>query len=222
MQIITSFPTALFASCLLHLGMIYAVAQVYVQFQSPVSVPVYFVDYVLEEPPEALPSPAVPSSNIAPSVKAPTGRAAAPHERANVPSLQGNRETSPPSRNPQEEENKSNVSTNTHSQELNPNTTAPSKDFTDFQYAVLKRLESFKKYPASARRRSEEGRGILRLELDRQGALHSATLDSSTGSTLLDEELLALANRASPFPAIPTSVPGEIIYLKIPVSFKLH
>ncbi len=60
---------------------------------------------------------------------------------------------------------------------------------------------------------------FVRLVIDRKGRLIDAALKKSAGFAMLDEETLALARRASPFPAPPDSVTGDRIVRIVPVEF---
>lgn len=86
---------------------------------------------------------------------------------------------------------------------------------------VLGRLQQFKRYPAEARQRREEGVCHVRVTIDRQGRVRDASLIRSSGHPRLDRESLALARRADPLPPPPPEVEGETISLTVPVEFFL-
>lgn len=86
---------------------------------------------------------------------------------------------------------------------------------------VLARLQQFKRYPAEAQRRREEGVCHVRFAIDRDGRVQAAALIETSGRTLLDREAVALVRRASPLPPPPPEVEGDLITLTVPVEFFL-
>jgi len=75
----------------------------------------------------------------------------------------------------------------------------------EYEKALLTLLSKSKRYPERARRRGVSGDGAFRLELNRNGSVKHLKIVRSTGSDILDKELLALVNRASPLPPLPPS-----------------
>lgn len=94
-----------------------------------------------------------------------------------------------------------------------------SNDEEAWEGAILSRITAKKRYPRRALAAGTEDIVMVRLLLDRRGALVRAELVRSRGDAALDREVLALARRASPFPRPPTSVAGETIALLVPVEF---
>lgn len=86
---------------------------------------------------------------------------------------------------------------------------------------VLGRLEQFKRYPAAARTRREEGVCYVRFTINRQGHVLASSLDRTSGSALLDREAAALVRRADPLPPPPDEIDGQTITLTVPVEFFL-
>lgn len=216
---LTRFPIALFFSCLLHVGFFYLLSNIYTLLKAPTGHEIYFVDIVKEEPNSSPPSP--PKSMVQeelsnqvsePKIKPPPSRKKVPQPVASplsVPSSNAHTQGGSSA----DQASSAHHGLNSVSEENIP---------LPFKQAVLSKLESLKKYPLQARRRGEEGRGVLRIEIDRDGNLLSRHLELSTGFSILDEELISLADRASPYPKPPESLRGEKISLKIPVSFRLH
>lgn len=90
-----------------------------------------------------------------------------------------------------------------------------------WQGALLARLEKYKRYPAEAQTRHEEGTAMLHFSMDRKGHVLSARISSSSQSATLDEETLALVRRAEPLPSPPDSIAGNTITLTVPIEFYL-
>src|SRR5262249_32110818 len=88
---------------------------------------------------------------------------------------------------------------------------APPSAVPNWQNAVLRRLEQFKRYPSAARFQRQQGVASLRFTIDRNGNVLSAQIARGSGSDLLDQEALALVRRAEPLPAPPPNVPGNTL-----------
>lgn len=71
---------------------------------------------------------------------------------------------------------------------------------------VVGHLQRFKHYPAAARGAS--GQVEVKFEIDRAGALLNVEVTRSSGNSVLDQEMLAIIHRASPFPPFPAAKPG--------------
>jgi protein TonB len=79
-------------------------------------------------------------------------------------------------------------------------------------------LARFRDYPLSARRRGIEGRVLLRLRLDKEGAVIEAAIDKGSGFEILDQAVLDMVARARRTRA-PDALAGREFL--IPVEFKL-
>jgi protein TonB len=88
-----------------------------------------------------------------------------------------------------------------------------------WQQLLLAHIERQKRYPSLARRRRQEGVTYLRFVMDREGQVLSARIERSSGYAILDEETMALIERAAPLPAPPPEVSGKQIELIVPVQF---
>jgi periplasmic protein TonB len=80
-------------------------------------------------------------------------------------------------------------------------------------YAHLKRHQQ---YPDAARNKLITGKGSVRFEIDARGQVISTSVAVSSGSAVLDQEMTAMALRASPFPAPPD---GQAKKFSAPVTF---
>lgn len=100
---------------------------------------------------------------------------------------------------------------------------APSGDaMPSWQGALRAHLERHKRYPAAAQFRRQQGAPVVRFVMDREGKVLSAQLERGSGYTALDDEALALLQRAQPLPLPPPEVPGERIEMRVPVQFFLR
>ena len=75
---------------------------------------------------------------------------------------------------------------------------------------------------AQEQRQRQQGVVHLRFTIDRQGEVVASEINKSSGFELLDDEVLALIQRAQPVPAPPSEVAGSRIEMLVPVSFSLR
>jgi TonB family protein len=90
---------------------------------------------------------------------------------------------------------------------------------TNYRGLVAAHLARHKQYPAEARARGEQGSATLTFTLDGGGRVTSARLVRGSGSASIDQEVQAMARRASPFPAPPNGRPASFT---VPVSFGIR
>lgn len=91
-----------------------------------------------------------------------------------------------------------------------------------WQGSLRAHLERHKRYPEVAQFRRQQGVSTIRFVIDRAGRVLTARLERASGHTSLDEEALALLDRAQPLPLPPEEIPGERIELVVPVQFFLR
>jgi protein TonB len=87
---------------------------------------------------------------------------------------------------------------------------------------LLAQLNRFKQYPRDARRRREEGVVALSFTVDRSGRVLARHVAKSSGSRALDEEALAMLQRAQPLPAFPPGMGGTSRSFNVPIRFSLR
>ncbi|SKC74373.1 energy transducer TonB [Paraburkholderia hospita] len=102
-----------------------------------------------------------------------------------------------------------------------PASPVASMNAPSWQALLLGRLQQFKRYPADAQARNQQGVAYLRFTMDRKGRVLTFQLEKTSGYTLLDEEALALIQHAQPLPAPPPSVAGDPLELVVPIEFFL-
>src|SRR5262249_17466446 len=88
-----------------------------------------------------------------------------------------------------------------------------------WQGLLMAHLEKHKKYPKRSERRREQGTGLLRFRMDRNGKVLSYALERSAGYEALDEEVLEMIVRAQPLPALPAEITESTMEIIIPVQF---
>jgi TonB family protein len=103
-----------------------------------------------------------------------------------------------------------------------PQTAPPPADLLQWQTALAAHLGRFKRYPTTARSRGEQGTATVAFTIGRDGRLLSSRIVQSSGSSLLDEETLAMLARAQPMPKPPTTAPDSALSLVVPVRFGIR
>lgn len=91
-----------------------------------------------------------------------------------------------------------------------------------FQRELLRHLNRHKRYPASARAKREQGVVYVRFAMDRRGRVLRAGIERHSKFMPLNEEGLALLQRAQPLPLPPTELPGDPLEMVVPVEFSLR
>jgi protein TonB len=87
---------------------------------------------------------------------------------------------------------------------------------------LMARLEQAKRYPEAARFHRQQGVVLLHFTMDRDGRVLSANIQKSSGYDSLDQETLALIQRAQPLPKPPPEITGNPIELVVPIEFYLN
>jgi len=87
---------------------------------------------------------------------------------------------------------------------------------------LLKHLQEFKNYPSAARKRNEQGVVLLAFSIDRNGHVTSRHIVQGTGYAALDDEAMALVQRAQPMPAFPPSMTEAELSVTVPIRFSLR
>jgi periplasmic protein TonB len=77
------------------------------------------------------------------------------------------------------------------------------------------------RFPEISRGRPEQRVAQVSFVLDRQGRVLESRLVRSAGTAALDQEALAVLQRAQPFPPPPPDTPGERLPLTVPIIFEV-
>lgn len=92
---------------------------------------------------------------------------------------------------------------------------------TTFEGLLLARIEQFRRYPADALWRKQQGVVHLHFRMDRKGHVLAADVAGSSGVAALDTEALRMLKRAEPLPEIPRDRP-DTLDVSVPVEFFLR
>jgi protein TonB len=99
-----------------------------------------------------------------------------------------------------------------------PQGTGESRD--SFLARLLAQLNRVKQYPRAARQARVEGVVMLHFVMDAQGKLVSFDIAKSSGRAVLDNEALALIQRAQ-LPPLPAGFPTSTLDAVVPIQFSL-
>jgi protein TonB len=103
-----------------------------------------------------------------------------------------------------------------------PGSAASRAAIASWRDLVLARLQQNKRYPASAESRREQGVATLSFSVDRSGRVLARSIVHSSGVASLDEEVLAMVQRAQPLPAFPPAMLQQSVNLVVPIRFSLR
>ena len=90
---------------------------------------------------------------------------------------------------------------------------------SNYRGLVAAHLARYKRFPADAHSRGDQGVANVSFSLDAGGRVTSVALVRGSGVASLDQEVQAMVHRASPFPAPPG---GRAMSFIVPVSFRLQ
>jgi periplasmic protein TonB len=103
-----------------------------------------------------------------------------------------------------------------------PGAASASAAMASWRDLVVAQLQRAKRYPSGAESRREQGVVTLNFTLSRSGAVLSRSIARSSGSFELDQEVLGMVARASPFPQFPPGMTQSSVNLSVPVRFSLR
>jgi protein TonB len=91
----------------------------------------------------------------------------------------------------------------------------------DYFSSLIAWLNQYKNYPATLKKKKQQGVVTLKFTINKKGQLLSASVHKSSGYPLLDKAALDILDKASPMPAIPNSIPRDQLTLIIPLEYSL-
>jgi protein TonB len=97
-----------------------------------------------------------------------------------------------------------------------PTPTTAGTTITKWQQSLVAHLARFKSYPHAG---AAAGVVSLAFTIDRKGNLVSSRIEKTSGSDVLDAEVLAMVKRATPFPAPPAGVADADLTFVVPIRF---
>lgn len=87
---------------------------------------------------------------------------------------------------------------------------------------LLAQLNRYKQYPLAARVARKQGVVLLHFVMDSQGKVSSFQIAKSSGHKELDNEVLALIQRAQPLPPLPADFATRTLDVVVPIAFTLN
>lgn len=91
-----------------------------------------------------------------------------------------------------------------------------------YRSILASHLQRFKQYPSSARANREQGTTSLNFTVTRNGRVTRSRLVRSSGFASLDQETLALIQRAQPLPSFPPDMREASVNFTVPFSFTMR
>lgn len=92
----------------------------------------------------------------------------------------------------------------------------------DYMSVLQAWLEKHKEYPRAARLRRVEGTVLLYFVVGADGEVYVDRIEKTSGHRLLDEEAIAMIQRAKPLPPIPESMKRDRLEVLVPIQFFLR
>jgi periplasmic protein TonB len=102
-----------------------------------------------------------------------------------------------------------------------PQTRAMQSVVIRWQSELAAHIEHFKRYPAEARSRGDQGTAKVAFTIDHEGHLLMSRIVQSSGSAALDQETLAMLARAQPMPRPPDQLADTQLTFVVPVRFNI-
>jgi TonB family protein len=93
---------------------------------------------------------------------------------------------------------------------------APSPSYLALVHGML---EVHKRYPRRALERGDQGVVVLWFVIDRYGQVVNYRIEQSSGSTILDGEVVRLIKRVNKFPMLPDDLTRDFLEITMPVRF---
>jgi protein TonB len=103
-----------------------------------------------------------------------------------------------------------------------PGSAATRAAIASWRDLIMARLQQNKRYPSSAESQRQQGVVTLSFTVDRNGRVLARKIAKSSGVTALDDEVMAMIERAQPLPAFPPAMPQSLVNLTVPIRFSLH
>ena len=93
-------------------------------------------------------------------------------------------------------------------------------NISNYMGRVASRLQRQKRYPKAAKRKKIQGTVVVSFIIRRNGSVAGVRIARRSGHGMLDQEVLAMVRRASPFPPIPANAGRSTITVTVPISFR--
>ena len=102
------------------------------------------------------------------------------------------------------------------------NASAAAAAAASYRSILASHLQRFKQYPSAARASGIQGTTSLSFTVTRNGRVTSSRLSRSSGHAMLDQETLALIQRAQPLPSFPPEMREASLNITVPFSFTVR
>jgi protein TonB len=90
---------------------------------------------------------------------------------------------------------------------------------TSYRATLVAHLMRFKRWPAGAEARGENGTVFVSFTVSRNGRVSNARMSKSSGFASLDQEAMAWIQRAQPLPQFPAEMPEATMNFGVPLNW---
>jgi protein TonB len=91
-----------------------------------------------------------------------------------------------------------------------------------YRLALIGAAGRYKRYPVQAMEKGRQGRVEIRLAIGADGAIRNASIKTSSGYRILDEQAMDMVKKAKPLAQIPPALRGREFTVDLPVIFDLQ
>ncbi|SMX43698.1 energy transducer TonB [Actibacterium lipolyticum] len=96
------------------------------------------------------------------------------------------------------------------------------EEITEWQKSVVLRIAKAKTYPKSARKKGVQGEVRVKFTIDRYGNVIAREVETSSGSSVLDQAALDVFDALEKLPTPPNHLSGESFTLMIPLNYSIR
>jgi protein TonB len=93
---------------------------------------------------------------------------------------------------------------------------------SSYQAALAAHLRQYRDFPSAAQDQGIHGVARVTFTVTASGGLAAASLNDSSGFSILDQAALAMVRRAAPYPAIPPELGRRTVTVTVPIRFDLQ
>lgn len=99
---------------------------------------------------------------------------------------------------------------------------ADSGSLEQFRLSLISAARRYRRYPPQAMERGWQGRVEVRLEIGAEGQIRSASVRTSSGYSILDQQAIDMITRGKTLAPIPPALRGRQFTVDVPVIFDLR
>lgn len=93
--------------------------------------------------------------------------------------------------------------------------------YSAYLLAIRRKIEQIWTYPPQALSEQREGNAVISFTIDASGALQGYYVTTTSGSTILDEEALAVIRAAAPYAPLPADFNLALLHITATFSYRM-